>query len=127
MTWRYTDKERRVVISHDGCQSCLASSLPEGTEILPPIEPAPSLDDYKAAIEAMLQAHAKSLDYISWDRLLAHTSSPDPMWREDGVNAWNWKTDIDRRAYQILDDVQRGKIPQPSISEFLALLPEAPK
>ena len=37
--WKYTDQSRRVANSDDGRQSCLASVLPEGTEIAEPDGP----------------------------------------------------------------------------------------
>ena len=121
--WKYTDQSRSVVVSDDGCRSCLVTALPEGTVILPPDPPIVTLDDYKAAIEVMLQQYAKSLDYITWDRLLAHANSPVEEWKADSVRAWKWKSTIDKKAYEILESVQRGKIEVPTIKEFLSLLP----
>jgi len=34
--WKYTDQSRSVVVSDDGCRSCLVTALPTGTEIFPP-------------------------------------------------------------------------------------------
>lgn len=62
MNWQYTDATNTVVfrlLDNGGSESCLASSLPEGTEIEPYIPPppvVPSVITMRQARLALLQA-----------------------------------------------------------------------
>lgn len=91
MIWKYTNQSRTVVISDDGLRSCLASALPEGTEILPP-DPPPAdqlVAEAWAKADAIARAGADDNSrarYLMW--MIDPSSSATRKARIAAVTAW---------------------------------------
>lgn len=128
MTWKYRDQSRRVVISDDGRQSCLASVLPEGTPIA---EPDPTdanamRDTFKAIVRDHLDAGARSEDYDSIVTAVSYTDSTVARWQADSRRFLAWRDAVVAAAYLVEQGIQQGAR-MPTADEFRASLPVLPK
>jgi hypothetical protein len=90
-TWKYADQSRRIVISDDGRQSCLASVLPEGTPIADP-DPIPvdqRITDAWSKADAIAKSGADDNSrarYLTW--MIDPASSAERKARIAAVTAW---------------------------------------
>lgn len=95
----------------------------DGTEFIKPAPPMPTLADYDAALTAHLDAVAQSRNWADRVSLMARAGFAGP-WQADAVAFGTWADGCNVIGYQLLADYQAGTIPQPTIAEMLALLPE---
>ena len=126
--WKYTNNKRDVVISGDGCRSCLASALPKGTPIAEP-DPMPAQDMramFKAAVREHLQAGCDAWDYDDIKTATGYANSRVAKWREDTAMFTAWRDDVVLAAYAIEEAIMGGS-PVPSVEDFRAMLPPLPK
>lgn len=85
--------------------------------------PLPGLDDYKAAIERLLDARAQERRYDSAVSIATYVGSTNVAWSAEAAAFVAWRDSVWTHAYAELDKVMAGQRPQPSISDFLAELP----
>lgn len=95
----------------------------DGTQFVKPPAPLPTLADYDAALTAHLDAVAQSRNWADRVSLMARAGFAGP-WQADAVAFGTWADGCNVIGYQMLADFQNGLIPQPTIAEMLALLPE---
>jgi len=85
--------------------------------------PLPSLDDYKAAIERLLDARAQERRYDSAVSIATYVGSTNAAWSAEAAAFVAWRDSVWTHAYRELEEVTTGLRPQPSVSDFLATLP----
>jgi hypothetical protein len=128
MTWKYADQSRRIVVSEDGRQSCLASALAPEVEILPPDAPPP--EARKAALESAVQEHLDAVARADgWDSIytaMARAGFPGPF-HDHGMKLATWADQCWAKVIQVENDVLSGKIAEPTAAELLAMLPDSPQ
>lgn len=95
-------------------------------EEVPPPEPEPpppTLEDYRIAIQAHVDATAQERQYDSGVSCASYVNSTVQQWAAEAAAFVAWRDAVWAYAYSELDRVQRGLRTQPSIDEFLAELP----
>lgn len=85
--------------------------------------PTPArVEDYDNALMAHYQEIAVSLNYESWKTCAMRAYKPGPF-EAECTAFYNWMEQCNVLGYQLLAQVQANEIPQPTIEEFLQLLP----
>ena len=88
--------------------------------------PAPSIDDYKNAVQAHIDAIARAKDYDSGISLAGYKGSAVEAYAADADAFTTWRDPLWLTVFGILENVQSGAIPQPTIPELIAMLPAPP-
>ena len=88
--------------------------------------PAPSIDDYKNAVQAHIDAIARAKDYDSGISLAGYKGSAVEAYAADADAFTTWRDPLWLTVFGILADVQSDAIPQPTIPELIAMLPAPP-
>jgi hypothetical protein len=88
--------------------------------------PPPTVDDYKAAIVAMLDAAAETRRYDNGLSLSTYVGSTNPAWAAEAQAYVAWRDGVWGYCYAELDKVLAGERAQPTVDEFLAELPTPP-
>lgn len=127
-TWKYTDQSRRVVVSDDGRQSCIASVLEPGTQIADPDQPDANAmrDTFKSIVREYLDAGAKSEDYDSIVTAVSYTDSTVAKWQADSRRFLAWRDSVVAAAYLVEQSIQQGA-QIPTADAFRDSLPVLPK
>ncbi|CAN7371793.1 hypothetical protein [Aminobacter ciceronei] len=86
--------------------------------------PLPTLDDYKAAIERLIDARAQDRRYDSAVSLATYVGSTNAAWAAEAAAFVAWRDCVWAYVYAELERVTTGLRPQPSITDFLAELPQ---
>lgn len=86
--------------------------------------PAPSVDDYKRAIEQLLNEKAQERRYDSAVSIATYITSTNPQWAAEAGAFVAWRDAIWTYAYTEMNKVQIGQRNQPKVAEFLAELPQ---
>jgi hypothetical protein len=89
----------------------------------PFVEPASAIDDYRAAIQAHVDATARARNYDSGLTCASYVGSTNPAWAAEAAAFVPWRDAVWVYAFAELDKVQNGQRPQPSIAEIIAELP----
>ena len=97
-------------------------SYADGVFSAPPVPP-PSLADYDAALTAHLDAEARTRNYADRISCAVRAGYPGPF-HDEGVAFAAWMDTCNATGYQLLAQFQQGLIPQPSIEDVIAALPE---
>lgn len=92
-------------------------------EWTPPPAPAPTVDDYKNSIVAMLDARAQERRYDNAVSISTYVGSTNPAWAAEAVAFVAWRDAVWEHAYTELDKVMTGQRPQPTVEDFIAELP----
>lgn len=127
ITYRYTDTTNTVVhvIDPDGVSrsSQLASTLPEGAEVLPYVpSQAELIAAYTEALTRHLDKIAQSRRYDDRITCMARAGFSGPFQAEATAFAI-WADTCNALGYQILAEVLSGQRPMPTVQGFLDLLP----
>lgn len=94
-------------------------------EEVPPPEPGPpTLDDYRIAIQAHIDATARQRDYDSGVSCASYVNSLNPLWAAEATAFIAWRDAVWAYAFQELAKVENGEREQPTIDEFLSELPQ---
>ncbi|MBT9373130.1 hypothetical protein [Rhizobium sp. CSW-27] len=116
--------DRAAWIEHETAQ--IGWRLEAGT-LLPPSEdataPAPAVDDYRLAIQAVLDQAAQARRYDSGNSLASYAASTNPQWSSEAQAFIRWRDQVWAYAYAELGKVEAGEREQPGILEFLQELP----
>ena len=94
----------------------------DGTPTAPPVPPL-TLADYDAALTAHLDAVAQSRNYADRISCAVRAGYPGPFHAE-GVAFATWMDTCNATGYQMLADFHAGLIPQLTLAELIAALPE---
>lgn len=97
-------------------------SVVDGAYSAPPL-PTPTLEDYKAAIVAVLDAKAQERRYDNAVSIATYTDSTNPTWIAEALAFVAWRDAVWVYAYTELDKVMNGQRLQPTIAELVAELP----
>ncbi|AWC21372.1 hypothetical protein CO731_00823 [Aminobacter sp. MSH1] len=85
--------------------------------------PPPSVDDYKAAIVAILDSKAQERRYDNAVSISTYVNSTNPSWAAEAAAFVGWRDAVWVYVYTELDKVMTGKRLQPTIAAFLEELP----
>lgn len=101
-----------------------ANEARDGLEELPPaVPPAPTVPEYVAAVQAMLDAKAQERRYDSILSACTYATSTQPKFQAEGQACVAWRDAVWARCYELMDEVEAGTLPQPTIPELVAMLP----
>lgn len=95
---------------------------PPEPEPEPEPEP-PTGDDYRRAIQTMVDGEAQSKRYDNGASLASYAASTVPTWAAEANAFIAWRDQVWAYAYTELDKVQNGEREQPSVEDFLSELP----
>ncbi len=91
----------------------------DGNSIPPYQPPAPTIDDYEAAIQGIVDATAREKLFRDGVTLASYTASTNPQWAAEAVAFVAWRDGVWAYAYSELAKVQAGLRDQPTVEEFL--------
>lgn len=83
----------------------------------------PTIEEYRMAIQSMIDTKAQEKDYDSGATLASYVNSTIPEWSAEATAFVAWRDDVWLHALTELDKVQNGQREQPSVESFLAELP----
>ena len=99
---------------------------PSGRFVPPPPPSPPSPADlcaeYELALDKHLDAVAQRFRFSTRHSLIARAGYPND-WRTLATAYGSWMDGCNVQAYALLQDVQAGRKPLPSVADFLAALP----
>jgi len=104
----------------------LPETDPEVAAILNPPAPPPepqTLEDYRAAIRAHVDATAQTRDYDNAVSCASYVNSTNPTWADEASAFVAWRDQVWGYAFAELKKVENGQRQQPSIEAFIAELP----
>lgn len=87
-------------------------------------EPPVTENDYRLAIQRLIDAKAQSRRYDSGNSLATYVTSSNPDWAAEAQAFVIWRDAVWAYAYAELDKVLAGEREQPSVEAFLAELPQ---
>lgn len=85
--------------------------------------PQPAVDDYKKAIEILLDNVARTRRYDSALSIATYVGSTNAQWALEAGTFVAWRDAVWNYAYGELDKVFGGQRSQPTVLEFLDELP----
>lgn len=88
--------------------------------------PQPTLDDYKTAIQTLIESVARAKDYDSGVSLAGYKGSPVAVYADDAEAFTNWRDPLWPFVFEKFAEVRAGTIPQPTVAELLGMLPAPP-
>jgi hypothetical protein len=94
-----------------------------GNTIPPYNPPAIAIDDYRLAIQAIVDQVAQSRRYDSGNSLASYANSTNPRWTAEAQAFIAWRDSVWVFAYDELARVEAGERPQPTVEVLLAELP----
>jgi len=94
----------------------------DGTTLTPPPAPPLTLADYDAALTAHLDAVAQTRRYADRVSCSVRAGYVGPF-QAEGIAFAQWMDACNATGYSMLEDFQKGIIPQPTIAEMIAALP----
>jgi hypothetical protein len=97
----------------------------DGTRFHPATIPAPTVAQYEAAVQSMLDAKAHAFSYDNIASACTYAGDADSVFNDQGTKLKAWRSACWRACYTELAAVQGGA-PQPSIDQLLAMLPPSP-
>lgn len=84
---------------------------------------AATVGRFRSAIQAHVDATAKSRNYDGGNALASYVASTNPQWAAEAQAFVGWRDAVWLYAYAELDKVMAGQRDQPSVEEFLDELP----
>jgi hypothetical protein len=90
--------------------------------LVPPVLP-PSENDFKVAVQGILDAKAQELNYDGILSLCSYASSTNPVFAAEAAAGATWRDAAWAHCYQALDDVQNNLRQPPTVAELVAELP----
>lgn len=93
-------------------------------EDLPDLTPAPTLQDYQAAVQETVDEAARSMLFNDGVTMASYVASTVGPWAAQAQAFISWRDNVWQYAYSELSKVQAGEREQPTVAEFLLELPE---
>lgn len=91
---------------------------------VPPPEPGPpTLEDYRIAIQAHVDATAQERQYDNGVSCASYVNSTVQQWAAEAAAFVAWRDAVWAHAFTELDKVLNEERPQPTVEEFLLELP----
>lgn len=84
---------------------------------------APSIDDYRRAIQACLDAKAQERGYDGGHTIATYTGSAVELWAAEAQAFVGWRDSVWMYAFEELEKVQNGVRSAPTPQEFCEELP----
>jgi hypothetical protein len=100
-----------------------ANAARDGVEIAPVIMPVPTVPQYTAAIQSMLDAKAQERHYDGILSACTYATSSVPSFAAEGQACVDWRDAVWSRSYELMAQVGAGTLAQPTIAALLAMLP----
>lgn len=101
-----------------------ANAARDGVELIPPAPaPLPTESQYVDAIQSMLDAKVAERRYLGIISACSYAASTNATFKAEAEACLAWRDAVWLKAYQVLDQVTAGAIPQPTVAELLAMLP----
>jgi len=109
------------IVSVEGGEFALVDPPPA-----PAPEPAPpTLEDYRAAIRAHVDATAQARNYDNAVSCASYVNSTNPQWAAEAQAFVAWRDAVWAYVFAELAKVENGQRPQPAIEEFVGELTAA--
>lgn len=86
--------------------------------------PLPTEDDYRSAIQNLIDSHAQSRRYDSGNSLATYVASSNPVWAAEAQAFVIWRDAVWAYAYGEMVKVLAGEREQPSVEAFIGELPQ---
>jgi hypothetical protein len=83
----------------------------------------PAVTEYVAAAQAMLDEKARERMYDGILSACTYATSLNPKFKAEGQACVEWRDAVWARCYELMDDVESGALPQPTVQGLLAMLP----
>lgn len=83
------------------------------------LSPPPTLEDYRAAIRAHVDAVAQIRQYDNAVSCASYVASTNPVWAAEAQAFVAWRDAVWVYAFTELDKVANGERQQPTVSEFI--------
>ncbi|NGN45192.1 hypothetical protein G6N74_29500 [Mesorhizobium sp. CGMCC 1.15528] len=108
-----------------GAEVQIGWSYSDGSFSPPPQEPEPlpTVEDYRVAIQALIDSAARSRNYNDGTALAGYKDCTVPQWSTEAIAFTAWRDAVWVYAYGELDKVTDGERTQPTVDDFLAELP----
>lgn len=95
-----------------------------GGGVIAPYQPSlPGEDDYRLAIQNLIDTHAQGRRYDGGNSLATYVASSNPDWASEAQAFVIWRDAVWAYAYVEMDKVMGGLRDQPTVQEFLDELP----
>lgn len=117
------------VTAYDQDRTTQIASESDLTDVLRPyglMLPAPTQQDYAAAVQAWVDKVAVARGYESGVLLASYTTSTVSAWAQDAASFIPWRDNVWTFVFQTQANVAAGTAPQPTISQLVASLPASP-
>jgi hypothetical protein len=121
--------DRMIVVGEDVAAAWVnyrANEARDGIELAPPTptEPAPpAVPDYVTAVQLMLDTKAQERRYDNILSACTYAASTQPKFQAEGLACVAWRDAVWAKCYELMGQVDSGELPQPTVSELLAMLP----
>lgn len=90
--------------------------------LVPPVLP-PSENDFKIAVQGVLDAKAQERNYDGILSLCSYASSTNPVFAAEAAAGSTWRDAAWAHCYQAMADVQNNLRQPPTVAELVAELP----
>lgn len=97
--------------------------IADGKAVAPYVVPVPTVDEYRIAIQSMLDGAARARLYDSGFALSTYVNSTNTQWAAEAAAFVAWRDAVWAYAYDELAKVEAELRPIPSVGDFLAELP----
>lgn len=91
--------------------------------VVPKPTAAPTIGQYTAAIQAMLDAKAQERHYDNILSACTYVTSTNATFHAEGQACVQWRDAAWAKSYDLMAQVQAGTLAQPTIPALLAMLP----
>lgn len=85
---------------------------------------ASTIDQFRSAIQTLIDSHAQSRRYDNGNSLAIYVTSSNPDWAAEAAAFVAWRDAVWAYAYAELDKVLAGEREEPSVDAILGELPE---
>lgn len=90
------------------------------------VERPETVDDYKFAVQVLIDETARSRIYTDGVSLASYKDSTIAQWSAEATAFIAWRDAVWASVYATLAEVQSGELPQPTIADLIAMLPAPP-
>jgi hypothetical protein len=97
-------------------------SLWNGSAFTHPPVKMPTVAEYTAAIQAMLDTKAREHHYDDIVSACSYAAAPNPF-QSEGISFVSWRGACWALCYSLMAEVQAGTRPQPTIAQLVATMP----
>lgn len=105
-----TNRHRQLIAQWEG----------DGNVIPAYVAPPPDIDDYRLAIQAVVDQMAQTRLYDSGNSLASYANSTNPRWAAEAQAFIAWRDSVWAFAYDELARVEAGERPQPTVEQLLS-------